>query len=230
MKRLFVLFFVIAISAGLYAQNSFFPSKVGMALTYADNDARGNAQTYSVITIKDVKGSGKNMTITYGANTLDKNRKPLKDSLGEQILQVTVKDDVVIMDLKHRIPTQMKGQGGVRIEAKGTPMELPNNLKPGQSLKNSEITMTFDMGIVKMNAVGRMTEGKCLAIEDIRVPAGTFKCHKITQKVTTIVANATVVETLISWYAPNIGTVKSETYDDQNKLVASSVLVEVKGQ
>jgi len=228
MKRLIMAMFVIGMGAGLYAQNNFFPSKVGMALTYANNDARGNAQSYSVLTIKDVKGSGRNMTINFVGSVLDKNRKPLKDAPGEMNYQVVIKDNVVIMDVKMMIPAEMQGQG-LKIEAKGTPMEIPGSLQPGQSLKDSDVTIAMDMGIMKMNTVAKMTEGKCLAIEDVRVPAGTFKCHKITQKITSTAMNTTTVQTTVSWYAPNIGTVKTETYDDKNKLVSGSVLAELKG-
>ena len=227
MKRLIMTMFVVAIGAGLYAQNNFFPSKVGAVLTYANNDAKGNVESHTVLTIKDIKGSGRNMTITYGAKTLDKDRKPSKDAPAEQTFQVVIKDNVVIFDMNQMIPAQMRQQG-VKIDIKGTPMELPNSLQPGQSLKPSELTITMDLGIMKMNSVVK-SEGKCLAIEDVRVPAGTFKCHKITQKITTTTMGTNTVTTALTWYAPNIGTVKTETYDDQNKLVSSSVLVELKG-
>jgi len=226
MKKLLLTMFVVGIGAGVYAQNNFFASKVGMTLTYANNDARGNTDSYSVLTIKDVKGSGRNMTITYGAKALDKNRRPSKDLPDEQIFQVTIKDNVVILDMKQLFPAQ----GGVKVEVTGMPIELPGNLQPGQALKNSEVTGTVDLGIMKMSTVIKITEGKCLAIEDVRVPAGTFKCHKITQKFTATAMNTTTVQTVVSWYAPNIGTVKSETYDDKNKLVSGSVLSELKGK
>jgi hypothetical protein len=220
--------FVITVGAGLYAQNSFFPSKAGMALTYANNDARGNAEGYSVLTIKDVKGSGRNMTITYAGTSLDKNRRPLNNSSGETTYQVVIKDGVVIMDLNQIIPAEMKNQG-IKMDVTGTSMELPDSLQPGQPLKDYGATMTMDLGVMKMSTVIKVTEGKCLAIEDVRVPAGTFKCHKVTQKITTTAMNINNVLTTISWYAPNIGTVKTETYDDKNNLVSGSVLVELKG-
>jgi len=198
-------------------------------LTYANNDAKGNTDGYSVLTIKDVKGSGKNMTVTYGGVGLDKNRKPIKDS--EMTYQVVIKDGVVIMDMNQLIPAEIKGQG-LKMDVTGTPIELPmpNNLKPGQSLKDSALTLTMDLGVMKTSTVIKITDGKCLAIEDVKVPAGTFKCHKITQKYTTTTMGINNVETTISWYAPNVGTVKSETYDDKNKLVSGSVLAELKGK
>jgi len=227
MKRIIMTLFVITMGAGLYAQNNFFATKVGTTLTYANKDARGNIESYTILTIKDVKGSGRNMTITYGAKTLDKDRKPSKDAPDEQVFQVVIKDNVVIFDMNQMIPAQMKEQG-VKMDITGTPMELPNNLQPGQALKDSVLTMTMDLGIMKMSSTVK-SEGKCVAIEDVRVPAGRFKCHKINQKITTTAMGTNAVTTALTWYAPNIGTVKTETYDDKNKLVSSSVLVELKG-
>jgi len=220
---------VFAVGAGSNATNIFFPSKTGMALTTVNNDAKGNAESYSVLTVKDVDGLPGNMTITYGINALDKNRNPLKGLSDEMTYQVVIKDGVTIMDINQMIPAQVREQGALKMEVTGTPMEMPGNLQPGQSLKDSEITIAIDVGIMKVNTVVK-TEGKYLAIEDVKVPAGTFKCHKITQKTTTTAMIVTTTQTTVSWYAPNIGTVKTVTYDDKNNLVSSSELVELKGK
>jgi len=209
MKKILVLLAAMLFAAGfgLSAQSVFFPSKVGTVLTYANGDAKGIAQSYSMLTIKDVKGTPSNMTITYAGNSLDKNRKPLKNSGGEQTFKVTIKDNVVIMDLNQMIPAELKQQG-VKLTVKGTPLELPSSLKPGQLLKPYNLIMTMDLGMMKMDTVMK-AEGKCLAIEDVKVPAGTFKCHKITQKITSTVMNTTTVTNAFTWYAPNIGSERS---------------------
>jgi len=220
---------VITIDTGSNAKNIFFPTKAGIALTYAQIDAKGNTEGYAVHTIKDVEGSGKNMTITYGMATLDKNRNPPKGLSGELTFKMVIKDGVLIMDINQMIPAQVREQGALKMEVKGTPMELPNNLQPGQSLKASEVTIAINLGVMNMNTVVK-TEGKCVAIEDVKVPAGTFKCYKISQKSTTTAMFITTTQTMVSWYAYNIGTVKTETYDDKDRLASSSVLVEVKGK
>jgi len=133
------------------------------------------------------------------------------------------------MDVNQLLPAEMN-QKGVKMEVTGgVPMELPSNMKPGQALKPYGITMTMDVAGTKMNTVIKAV-GKCLAIEDVKVPAGTFKCHKITQTITTTVMGNNNVSTEVAWYAPNIGTVKTESYDDKNKLAHSSVLAELKGR
>jgi len=59
------------------------------------------------------------------------------------------------------------------------------------------------------------------------VPAGTFKCHKITQTATTTVMKRKTETKTISWYALGIGTVKTETYNDKNKLDNTTELVQL---
>jgi hypothetical protein len=227
MKKLIMAILVIAVGSGLYAQ-SYTPPKVGTVLTYANNDAKGAVQDYSQITVKDVKGSGNNMTITFAGVGLDKSRKPVKGT--DFTYKLEVKNGIVVMDLNQLLPAEMKNQG-IKMDIKGTPMELPSNLKAGQSLKPYEATITMDISGIKMTSKMKY-EGKCAAIEDLKVPAGTFKCHKVNEKITTNVMNMTNTGTSTSWWAASLGffSVKTETYDEKNKLASSQVLIEVKGK
>ena len=229
MKR--IKFFVttilaVSIATGSYAQNTFFPTKAGTVLTYVNNDAKGKTTNYSRMTIKNVEGSGNNMTISYVMENLDKNRKSLTDPPMEIPCTVIIKDGVVILDMNQMFTDQMKDPQ-IKMEITGVPMELPGNMQPGQSLKDAEMTMTLDMGVMKLSTVMKMTDGQCLAIEDLKVPAGTFKCHKITQTVTTTVMRRATTSKTISWYAPGIGAIKTETYDAKDKLQSSMELVEM---
>ncbi len=229
MKRFNLLLMAVFASlmvTGANAQSTFFPTKAGTVLVYVQNNAKGKAESYSRQTIKEVEGSGSNMAISYLLESLDKNKKPLSDPPVEIPCKITIKDDVVIMDMNQMFAGQQKDQT-VKMEITGVPMELPNNMQPGQLLKDADMTMTMDMGIMKMKTVMKMTDGKCLAIEDVTVPAGTFKCHKITQTVTTTVMKRDMVARTVSWYAPGVGTVKTETYNDKDKLQGSTELVEM---
>ena len=216
--------FFTAVAVGMSAQNTFFPTKAGVVQMYEQKDAKGKTSGYTRMTIKEISGSGNNMSISYEVEGLDKNRKPQFDPMP---LTVTIKDGVVFLDMKQLFASmQQEMQGSV--EFSGIPMELPSNMQPGTTLKDAESTMTIDLGIMKVTTVIKMTDGKCLAIEDVTTPAGTFKCYKITQTVTTTVMNSSRPSRTVSWYAPGIGTVKTETYDNKDKLTGSTELVEVK--
>jgi hypothetical protein len=227
MKKLILILLVLSVTAGLYAQNAFFATKAGTVLTYADKDAKGKITSHSKVTILSVQGSGRNMTISYVAELLDKNRKS-HNPPQEVPMTVVIKDNVVTMDLKGMFSNMVQDQS-IQIDITGTPQEIPANLQVGQSIKDSEMIMTMNMGVMKITTVTKITDAKCEAIEDVTVPAGTFKCHKVTETVTTTSMNRTTVVKIITWFAPGIGTVKTQNFDSKNKLMGSSELVEVKG-
>jgi len=214
-----------ASTIGAYAQNIFFPTKAGMVLLYERKNGSGKTEGFTKQTIQNVEGSGNNMTISYVSEMLDKNRKSANPPV-EMPFKVTIKNGIMILDMNQMFAGMQKT--GVKAEITGVPMELPNNLQPGQALKDADVTMSLDMGIMKMKTTMKMTDGKCLAIEDVTVPAGTFKCHKITQTVTTTVLGKTSTGRSVSWYAPGVGTVKTESYDAKDKLQSSMELAEMK--
>ena len=216
--------FFAAMAAEMSAQNTFFPTKAGVEQVYEQKDAKGKTSGYMRMTIKEVSGSGNNMSISYEVEGLDKNRKPQFDPMP---FTVTIKDGVVILDMKQLLASMPQIDQGT-VEITGIPMELPSNMQPGTTLKDAEITMKMDLGIMKMETVIKMTDGKCLAIEDVTTPAGTFKCHKVTQTSTTTMMGRNVKSRTVSWYAIGIGTVKTETYDEKDKLTSSTELVELK--
>jgi len=217
---------MIASMAGASAQNAFFPTKAGTVLVYAQKNAKGKPESHSKLTIKEVEGSGSNMTISYITQILDKDRKPTSNPPVEIPLQVVIKNGVMIMDMKGMFAGQQKDQQ-IKMEISGVPMELPNNMQPGQTLKDADVTMSMDMGIMKLKTTMKMTGGKCLAIENVTVSAGTFTCPKITQTVSTAVMGKNSTSQTVSWYAPGIGAVKTETYDDKGQLKGSTELVEM---
>ena len=208
------------------AQDTFFPTKAGITMLYAHQNAKGKAQSHTRHSIKNVEGSGNNLTISYVMERFDKNMKPQSRQSQEIPCTVVIRDGVVILDMNQMFIDQMKTPD-LKVEFTGVPMELPGNLQPGQSLKDANMTMTMEMGIMKMRTDMKMTDGQCQAIETVAVRAGTFTCHKITQTVTTTVMRKDVVSTVISWYAPGIGTVKSESYNNKNKLTGSIELISI---
>ena len=210
----------------LQAQNAFFPTKAGMQMLYVNQDAKGKAASHTRHTIQKVEGSGMNLTISYVMEPLDKNMKPPSNQSSEIPCTVIIKDGVVILDMKQMFVDQMKVPN-IKVELTGIPMELPGNLQPGQSLKDANMTLTMEMGIMKMRTDMKISDGKCLAIEEVTVRAGTFTCHKITQTVTTTILRKEVVATSLTWYAPGIGTVKTENYNDKKQLTGSTELISI---
>ena len=223
MKSIISLTVSLLLASGItHAQNIFFPTKAGIVLAYVQKDAKGKAESYSMLTIKNVEGSGDNMSISYVGQVLDKNRKQIGDAPLEIPYTVTISNGVVEWDMKSFAAPGTEGL----IEIEGDKLRIPPTLSPGDKLSDAKFTMTINMGF-KIRTEVSLTDQECLAIEDVAVPAGTFKCHKVTQTSSATVMRKTSITKTVSWYAPGIGTVKSETFDSKNKLQSSQELVEI---
>ena len=220
MKKIIITFASVMMTVvGVFAQNMFFPSKEGLVLLYSNLDAKGRVESYTRQTIRNVEGSGNNLSVTYVGQALDKNRNPLSEL--EIPFTVTINNGVVEWDMKNFVAITPETANFIEIE--GDKLRIPSTLSPGDKLNDVKYTMTLNMGI-KIRTEISLTEQQCLAIEDVTVPAGTFKCHKVTQTSAATAMRRTTTTKTISWYAPNIGTVKSETYDEKGRLQSSMAL------
>ena len=63
--------------------------------------------------------------------------------------------------------------------------------------------------------------------EEITTPAGTFDCTKVKFKIKSRSPKETIEGYGYEWYAPNIGVVRTEQYNNNNVLQSYSVLEEV---
>jgi hypothetical protein len=219
MKKVFLIIVsVIMAAGGVFAQNIFFADKEGMVLLYANLDSKGKANSYTRQTIKKVEGSGSNMTITYEGQALDKNRRPVGSNPIIVPYTVTIANGVLEWAMKSYAAPGTESF----ISFEGDRLRLPSTLQPGDKLDDVKFILTLNMGI-RIRTEIMLTEQECLAIEDVTVPAGTFKCHKVTQTNTAGTRRPIITKT-ITWYAPGIGSVKSETYNAKGKLQTATAL------
>jgi len=222
-KTITLLILSAATTLGAFAQNMFFPSKEGTSMLYANLDAKGKIENYTQQTVKKVEGSGSNLTISYVSQVLDKNREPIAEGIDEIPLTITIKDGVVEWDMRTFATSELNEF----IEIEGDKLRIPTKLSPGDKWDDVKFTVTISMGI-KIRTSMALTDQQCLAIEEITVPAGTFKCHKITQTSTATVMRRNTTTTTVTWYAEGIGMIKSETFDAKGKLQNSMMLQELK--
>ncbi len=218
MKNLFLVCLVAFFALNASAQLC--PTKKGSVQMHVAKDDKGKVTGYSQMTITDVEGSGANMTISYSTEALDKDKK----SVGAAAVpfKMVIKNDIIVFDLK----AMFGGIAGAKVEVTGDPIELPNKLSAGQVLKDATIVMSTKAGLMKTKTEMKITDYKCVAVESVTVPAGTFKCFKVTQTVTSTVMKQNYTVKTISWYATGVGTVKTQSFDDSGKLMATTELVQ----
>jgi hypothetical protein len=220
MKKIALIIIPVVMAvADISVQNVFFPAKEGLTLVYANLNAKGRAESYTQQTVRRVEGTDGNLSVSYVAKALDKNRKPVGDNSVEIPYTVTVRNGTVEWDMKSFAASGTESF----IEITGDKLRIPSSLSPGDKLDDVTFTLTVNMGF-KIRTEVSLTGQECLAVEDVTVPAGTFKCHKVTQTSAATVMRKTVVTKIITWYAPGIGTVKSETYSEKGKLLTATEL------
>jgi len=225
-KIVFTAMLVFVTAAGALAADIFFPTKKGTVLVMASLDAKGNVEGYGRTTIKDVKGAGNNLAILCQTEALDKKRQPDKNGAAiEYTMQIV--DGAVMVDINSLL--KIPANAGAAISLSGDTLRIPAKIKPGDKFKDAKMTMTMDLGAMKMTTEIAVTNNKCLAVESVTVPAGTFEAYKMTQTITTTnrMVNVTQTMTVVSWNALGVGSVKTEVYDEKGNVQARTVLQEI---
>ena len=201
------------------SEYAFFSMKKGNVQVYATKDAKGKITGQTRNTIKEITGAPNAFAIHYQSEALDAKGQPA-DKNNPLILnyRIVVKDGVMYLDMKGLFGA-MDGLDGV--EVSGTTMKIPNNLAVGQTLDDAAARVKI--GFINCSAV--MTEGQCLAIEEVKVDAATFRCYKVSQKVDSSAIGIKNEGTTLTWYAKGVGAIKTESYDKNGKLVSVQELI-----
>jgi len=231
MKRIILtLFLLLAVTAGVFSNEVFFPTNAGSTQLTANLNPNGRVEGYSLMTVKEVKGADDNMTVVYTIQVLDRNRKPV-DKAGIREYSVNISSGVVEIELKNTMDSFFAARG-MNYSITGDKLFIPSNITTGSRLNDSWMKMTVKVPVIgEVIADVSMTDAVCVGVETITVPAGTFEAYKITQTSTTITKgwiNPKVINRGTAWYVKGIGMVKSVSYDEKGKLESATELYEVK--
>lgn len=131
----------------------------------------------------------------------------------------------VTMDFKSLINADMMKQfHDSEMEITGTNVEFPNTLTEGQILPNANMNITVSISGMNLNLTTDITNRKIMGTETITTPAGTFDCVVITQTSSGKMMVAKFNSTQKIWLAENVGMIKTEDYNANDKLQSSTVL------
>ena len=222
--RKIVLTLLAAIAAtSLWAQQPLCPVKEGVSLVYATKDAKGKAKSYSQQTVTSIEGSGSSLAVTYASEAMDAKKKK---SANVPVISYTtrVENGDVVIDPKallNGVSTGSPSDGS----AEGSPMVLPANMKAGDALADCEMKM--QIAFLKISAA--YTEGACEGEEQITTEAGTFQCKKVKFNCKSSALGIKKDMIIHTWYAPGIGIVKQDIYNNKGKLENTQELVELIG-
>ncbi|MCC7302709.1 MAG: hypothetical protein IT233_08705 [Bacteroidia bacterium] len=146
---------------------------------------------------------------------------------------ITCKSGLLYFDMKAMIPQQNQNAGtDMEMVLDGVDMEYPASLEVGASLKDANIKVTYKMKsngspVPMMNIEVRVFNRKVEAKESITTPAGTYECYKISEDVETQTIFKIKAKS-VNWFSYKVGTVRTESYKDNGKMMGYSELTEFK--
>ena len=221
MKKILLILLLSVLVQYTKAQcNEFYALKKGTAWQISNFNAKEKYLGKTIQTVKEYKKTASGFEATIEVVS--------EDDKGEQYVagatSIKCEDGIIFFNLEDMFPDEaMKSIENFEVKVDGTNLELPDDLKVGQTLKDAELTMQVDASPLKMTFIISVTNRVVEAQENLKVPAGSFDCYKIKQNVNTKTM-VKVESNTIEWYAKGVGMIKSETYNKKGKLVGYSLL------
>lgn len=227
MKLLLTILLAQCISLEILGQcNSFFPLKENVRYDYELFDRKEKMTGKMSHTLKNVSGSGDNMSATLIQDLYDpkKDDKISSSELSWKCVNGVLHFDMKSMTLAMDNGQEMNmGETGMSLDVTGDELDLPSELSVGQTLKDVTYTIKMAMGTMTlMNRTFYVTDRKIERQENVTTSAGTFNCYKMTFVTSDEKGRNT---NSAVWYAKDAGMIKSENYKDDGKLVSRQVLV-----
>jgi hypothetical protein len=229
MKKIAMMFlFLCAFNFAGAQCNDFYPIKEGLRYEYDHFDKKEKVTMHTVSTFKNVSGSGDNLkaTLVQEATDVKKNQ-----SLGTTESEWICENGVLhfTMNTMSMIDNgQQGGDPGMKVAVTGDKMDVPPNLKVGQTLKDMNYNITMTMAAMTiMNRDFKLRNRKVEKEETVTTPAGTFPCLKITFTTTSEKGLGSGTIQSAMWFAKDVGLVKSENYKEDGKLMNRQVLTKI---
>ena len=223
--RRFILFATILLSAAtLFAQmdcDGYFPFREGTSMEYTKKNKKGKLtgrQEQTITEIHDIDGG---LEAIFATKLFDDKDK--EAMTGDYLLQC--KEEGFYVDMSNMIPPDVvESISEMEAEITGEFMEFPRNPKAGQQLPDGNMQIAAlvngtPMMTITLLVTDRLIEG----FESVTTPAGTFECMRYSES-TEVKMIFRIRARSVSWYAPGVGVVKTESYDDKGKLQGSTVL------
>lgn len=141
--------------------------------------------------------------------------------------------DKMYIEMKSFVPSQSTVQmQNMDIKSDASWMELPQNLSVGMTLADASGTISlYSNGTLITTMKITITNRKVAGKESVTTTAGTFDCYKITQdfqmETTTMGISVPVSIKGVEYYSAGTGSVKTETYDKNGKLMGYSLLTKI---
>ncbi len=204
----------------------YFPQKEGTILTYVSYDKKDKVTGSSEMSFRDKKQTENGMSVLFVSSFNDEKEEVLYESE----VKVECKDGVLYIDAsKFLDPTTMSAYETMEVEVNGNNLELPLDGPVGMQMEDGSVTAVVRSGGVKVITLSvNISNRKIAAKEKVESPAGDFDCIKYTYDMLTQISFVKVSMSAIEWYNPELGTIRSESYNKNGKLTGYTLLESVR--
>jgi hypothetical protein len=230
-RGLFLSLLLVSFTSYVKSQNCnmYYALVNGSAYEMTNFDDKGKEDGKTINKISNVVSSSE--AIMAKVETTNKDKNDVITSTNNSSVKCT--GNKILIEIKRFIPSQyMEQWKDMDIKSDATWLEIPQIIGIGQTLKNGSGTISVYNNstlftTMKISIVNRKVVGK----ESIVTSAGTFDCFKITYDIklenTTMGVTTPVNMKSSEYYAAGTGSVKTESYDKNNKLMGYSLLTKI---
>ena len=227
MKPILTVFLVLLSVMAFCQCHPYFLIKEGVKSTYDFYNAKNKLASRSINEFKNVSDTGGKLSATMLVQIIDPKKG---DILTSSESEWTCEGGVVrfSMDAINISGTDMSA-AGMDVTVEGDEMDIPSDLKPGQTLNDVSYHITMKLsGISVMDRNFFIKNRKVEKEESITTPAGTFNCIKISYTTESSGKSGGMSKPMLTsiWYSKDAGMVKVENYND-DKVSNSQILTKL---
>ncbi|MBN1951332.1 MAG: hypothetical protein JW801_09005 [Bacteroidales bacterium] len=209
-KRLILA--AVSLFSGAYvfgqACDFYFPQESGTTLTYQYFDKKDKPTGKMSQELVSYSSTASGTKAEVVSKSYDEN----DEVTNETNLVMRCENGSFYIDMMSYVnPESMAAYEGMEVKIDARDVELPANLSVGQKLKDADIKISVNTGIIPINFSVSITDRVVEAKENVTTPAGTFDTYKINQTNTLSFGFQMVLPTT-EWYSKDVGMVKSVSY------------------
>jgi len=234
-KNLFTITFltliIIGFSTYVKSQNCniYYSLANGNEYEMTNYDSNNNVNGKTINKISNVISNTEGIMATVKTTTKD-----IKDEVVANTgFSVKCIGDKMYIEMKNFIPLESLVQmNNMSVKSDAKCLEFPENLSVGATLNDASSTISLYSGSDLFTTIKiTITNRKVVSKESITTTAGTFNCFKITQdfNMETTTKGVTIPVSIKSaeYYAAGAGSVKTESYNKDGKLMGYSLLTKI---
>lgn len=222
------------VAAGAMAQNQdcafFFPNQEGEQITRNCYTANGKLTNILVYKVDQAYDYPSGMEVVANYTFTDASGKTLNS--GQMVARCNDGNFSMSMGDVATFPTALNMMNA-DVYMMGDLMNYPNAfsdpMNPGDDDEFDDGTLRlYQKGNKNNRAEISIFDREFVATETVNTPAGAFYCTKVKYEMNIWTPQETIKGYGYEWYAPNIGIVRSEQYNNKKKLQSYSVLERIK--